>query len=176
MKTIHLATRDDLADVLQLLNAAASWLHSRGLDQWPHGFSAERIGPMVDRGEVFIARDDTTPAATVTISPDGDSDFWTPAELAESAHYIAKLAVSRDYTGGGLGELLLRWTVDHAARQDMKWVRLDAWKTNAGLHDFYRRAGWTYLRTVDLPHRKSGALFQRPAAIDTTVYEAFHQL
>ncbi len=173
MRSIRLATRADLADVLDLLNAAASWLHHRGLDQWPDGFDEQRIGPMVDQGEVWVVHDDGQAVATVTISPDGDPDFWSPAELAAPAHYIAKLAISRDHAGHGLGALLLRWTVDHAAREGMKWARLDAWKTNPGLHDFYARAGWTYLRTADLPHRRSGTLFQRPAHSDPEAYAAF---
>lgn len=171
MTTIRLATRDDLADVLDLLNAAASWLHAKGLDQWPDGFDSERIGPMIDRSEVFIACNGPTPVATVTVTDAGDPDFWTADELAEPSHYIAKLAVSRDHTG--LGELLLRWTVDRAARTGVRWVRLDAWKTNPGLHAFYERAGWKHLRTVDLPHRRSGALFQTPAARDVQAHRAF---
>ena len=176
MRTIRRATCDDLADVLQLLNGAAAWLRSRGLDQWPHGFSAERMRPLVERDEVFLVHEGHRPTATVTVSPDGDPDFWTPTELAEPAHYIAKLATDRDHAGNGLGALLLRWVVDHAALHGMRWVRLDAWRTNADLHEFYRKSGWTHLRTTSLPHRKSGALFQRPALEDITARNAFKEL
>ena len=36
-------------------------------------------------------------------------------------------------------------------------------KGNPGLQGYYRSRGFRHVRTVDLPHRASGALFQRPA-------------
>lgn len=54
--------------------------------------------------------------------------------------------------------------LDQAARAGKTWLRLDAWRTNTALHDYYRRHGFTDVRIVDLPWRGSGALFQRPAA------------
>ena len=49
---------------------------------------------------------------------------------------------------------------EHAGR---KWLRLDAWRTNTALHDYYRRHGFADVSTISLPWRGSGALFQRPA-------------
>ena len=84
MMTIERATRADLPEVLQVLNEAADWLRGRGLDQWPDGFGAERIGPMVDRREVWIARDGGRPVGTMTISGEADPDFWTAAGVASA--------------------------------------------------------------------------------------------
>jgi len=171
--TIGRATRADLPEVLQVLNEAAAWLHSRGLDQWPDGFGPERIGPMVDRREVWIARDGGRAVGTMTISGEADPDFWTAAESSQSAVYVSKLAITRDEAGSGLGSLLLRWAVDYAARIGCEWVRLDAWRTNEGLHAYYQRQGWDHLRIVSLPHRRSGGLFQRSAVPDLEAREAF---
>jgi GNAT superfamily N-acetyltransferase len=173
VKSIRPAASCDVDDVLGLLNAAASWLHTRGLDQWPHGFGTDRIAPMIDRGEVYLVREDGLAIATIAASPHGDSEFWTPVELDEPALYIAKLAVARDRRGQGLGEMLLRWTVDLAHGRSAQWARLDVWRTNHQLHEWYRRAGWTYVRTVDLPHRGSGTLFQRRAVQDLEARRTF---
>ncbi|TDD95299.1 GNAT family N-acetyltransferase [Actinomadura rubrisoli] len=166
MRSIGPAAPDDLAEVLALLNGVASWLTSRGVNQWAAGFSVERIAPIIERGELYLVRENGSAIATVTVSTHGDADFWTAEELAEPARYVAKLATAREYAGQGLGELLLRWTIDLGARQGAQWIRLDAWRTNQRLHDFYRDAGWTHLRTAELEHRRSGALFQHPAVAD----------
>jgi GNAT superfamily N-acetyltransferase len=171
--TIAPATRADLDEVLALLNDAAAWLTSKGLDQWWYGFGPNRIGPMVDRREVWIAREDGQAAGTLTLSVEADPDFWTAQESTERAVYMSKLAIARDKAGAGLGALLLRWAVDRAARDGYAWVRLDAWRTNQELQDYYRRQGWEYLRTVSLPHRRSGALFQCPARPDLLARQAF---
>ncbi len=63
--------------------------------------------------------------------------------------------------GQSLGAALLDWAAGRATEAGR--LRLDAWKTNAALHTYYTSLGFTHLRTVDLPHRRSGALFERPA-------------
>jgi hypothetical protein len=40
---------------------------------------------------------------------------------------------------------------------------VDVWTTNEHLQHYYLKQGFTYVRTVVLPHNPSGALFQRPA-------------
>jgi hypothetical protein len=42
------------------------------------------------------------------------------------------------------------------------WLCSDAWKDNLSLHRYYESQGFVLLRVIDLPHRGSGALFQRP--------------
>lgn len=171
--TIRLATAADLDNVLTLLNDTSAWLKSRGLNQWGNGFGPERIGPMVDRREVYIVHDGDTPIATAAASMEGDADFWTPTELDDNAIYLSKVTVARDRTGEGLGEMLFRWLVDRAARDGIDLVRLDAWRTNGNLHAYYERTGWTYVRTVERDWRRSGALFTKPAALDNEAWMAF---
>ncbi len=173
MMTIDRAGIDDLADVLAVLNSAADQLHARGLDQWPTGFGAERVGPYVARAEMWLVRDDSGKAvATARATGYADPDFWTPAESRDLALYVEKLARAPQAPAGA-GTLLLRWITDKAASLGYSWVRLDAWRTNTGLHRYYLDRGWTYLRTVEAPGRRSGALFQRPAAADPEAVAAF---
>jgi len=166
MMIISRATIDELEDVLQVLNAAAGQLQARGIDQWPVGFSADRIRPYVAQAEMWLVRGgDGLAIATARADSDADPDFWTPAEAQELALYVSKLA--RIPTApAGAGTLLLRWLTDHAAELGYRWVRLDAWRTNTALHRYYLDRGWTHLRTVEAPGRRSGALFQRPAEAD----------
>jgi len=173
MMTIDRAGTDNLADVLAVLNGAADQLHARGLDQWPAGFGAERIGPYLARGEMWLVRDEDGQAvATVRAIADADPDFWTSAESRDLALYVEKLARTPK-APPGTGTMLLRWITDRAASLGYSWVRLDAWRTNTGLHRYYLDRGWTYLRTVEAPGRRSGALFQRPASPDPEARAAF---
>ena len=177
--TIRRASITDLPVVLGVLREAQDWLHGRGCDQWPDGspnFGPDRIGAQIGRGEFWIASDEAGPVATIAMSTDGDPDFWTDGELAEPAVYLSKAAVVRRRAGEGVGALVLRWVTDKATRDGVKWLRLDAWRTNEALHDYYRRQGWAYLRTVDTPGRKSGALFQRPAGEDPGAQVALREM
>jgi hypothetical protein len=71
----------------------------------------------------------------------------------------------RDGIGVGVlepvGELL-DWAGTRAADEGDRWLRVDVWTINERLQH-YLEQGFTYVRTVVLPHNASGALFQRPA-------------
>jgi ribosomal protein S18 acetylase RimI-like enzyme len=176
MMTIRRAVPGDLRTVTSVLHSVARWLHRQGIDQWPDGspsLGPVRISGQIERGEFWIVSEDRDPVAVIALSPFGDIDFWSPAELAEPAVYVSKAAVLRRAGGRGIGAMLLRWAVDHAAAWRIDRVRLDVWKTNEALQDYYRRQGWTYLRTVDAEGRNSGALFCRTAKLDPEAHEAF---
>jgi Acetyltransferase (GNAT) family len=154
----------DLPAVMALLDERRRWLAERGSDQWNTGraFKA-RMANAIDRDETLLLRDDGVPIATFTMTPEGDSDFWTPGELKESALYLGKMASAVGRGGEGLGALMLSWAQDWAARSGFDLLRWDVWRTNHRLQDYYRYIGGQYIRTVHASHRWSGALFQIPS-------------
>lgn len=166
----------DVRAVLGLLNDAVDWLRTQDTDQWQNKpFSPEKAAQAVGQGWVWMlhAGPGDELAGTITVTPgsvehgeDGsDPELWDVDDPATArAAYVSKLVVAQRYRGRELGDLLLRWAGHWAVSFDLPTVRLDAWKSNDRLHDYYTSRGWRHLRTVDLPHRFSGALFERPAA------------
>ncbi|WP_336211235.1 GNAT family N-acetyltransferase [Nonomuraea sp. LPB2021202275-12-8] len=171
--TLRRAEPDDLPGVLALLAHTAEWLHSRGVRQWPRdGFGPDRIAPLIEDRVLFLLDDElryfdagepVPPVATIALDGHADADFWTPDDDPRAALYVHKLAVARPWSGSGLGDALLDWAGVTAYESGLPWLRLDCAKGNARLQGYYRSRGFRHLRTVDLPHRASGALFQRPA-------------
>jgi GNAT superfamily N-acetyltransferase len=171
--TIRVAEDDDLRVVLGLLNGSAAWLHSKGVDQWPSGFTADRIRPCIESRRTLLAEQHGHAAGTVAVSPWGDSDFWTDRELIVPAWYVSKLAVARVQAGRGIGDWILRWVSDLAASNGVGWIRLDAWRTNRRLHQWYADHGWEPVRVMNVPGRGSGALFRRRAVPDPDARKFF---
>ncbi|MEU8269331.1 GNAT family N-acetyltransferase [Sphaerisporangium sp. NPDC049002] len=171
--TLRNATPDDLPGVLALLAETAGWLHGRGIRQWPAaGFPAARIEPLIAEGTLWVLDDEETrggretlsaPAATLALDDHADPEFWRRGDHPESGLYVHKLAVGRAFSGQGLGETLLDWAALRVAAAGRRWLRLDCSKDNPGLQGYYQKVGFRHVRTVDLPHRASGALFQRAA-------------
>ncbi|NJP98798.1 GNAT family N-acetyltransferase [Nonomuraea sp. FMUSA5-5] len=163
----------DLPGVLTLLADTAEWLHAQGVRQWPRGgFGPERIKPLIEERVLFLLDDElryldpdeaAPPVATIALDDHADPEFWTPADDPGAALYIHKLAVARPWSGSGLGDALLDWACASAYSAGLPWLRLDCAKANPRLQGYYRDRGFRHVRTVDLPHRSSGALFQRPS-------------
>ncbi len=161
---MHRAGPADLPEVMALLDERRRWLHAQGNDQWNTGRAFDtRMASAVDRRNTWLLRDDSASIATLTITSEGDPDFWTPDELNELALYLGKMASAVRRSGEGLGSLMLSWAQDWAARSGFDSLRWDVWRTNQQLQDYYQSIGGQYIRTVHATDRWSGALFQIPA-------------
>jgi GNAT superfamily N-acetyltransferase len=163
---IRLAAESDLEPLLALYESTRLWLVSLGSDQW----SANTPDRMRDRfltsihdGHCYVAESDGRLVATVTVDNFADPEFWTDDDAPDDALYVHRMIVDRQTAGNDLGAALLDWAANLAAENGKRWLRLDAWRTNTKLHRYYERQGFSRTRIVSLPHRGSGALFQREA-------------
>lgn len=160
---VRAARPGELEQVEALWLEASRWLAGRGLDQWQYPPRRWRMEEAIEAGDCYLALRDGRPVATLTVHERADPEWWRHDD-PRSALYVHDLAVSRAVAGQALGARLLDWAGALAARRGKRWLRLEAWKTNRLLHRYYLDQGFELLRIVDLPHRNSGALFQRPAA------------
>lgn len=162
---IRRAVARDVPELLDLYDAARRWISDRGGDQWASN-TREKMRPRftdsVERGECYVAEDcDGRLVGTVTVDEYADPEFWKTGDAPDSALYVHRMIVDRSLAGQDIGGALLDWAAGIAAAKGRKWLRLDAWRTNRPLHAYYERQGFTPVRVVELPHRGSGALFQR---------------
>lgn len=162
---VRSAGPDDLEAVLDLFREATQWLASKGVDQWQWEPRIEQVRGDIEQGNVFVGEDDDGRIiATVTVDTFADPDFWRPEDDPSSALYIHRMIVARDHAGQGVGDDLTRWVEQFAGALGYDYLRLDCYRSNTGLHRYYKTHGWGHVRTVDAPWRPSGALFQRPTA------------
>jgi GNAT superfamily N-acetyltransferase len=167
--TVTAAQAQDEPLIRQLHAEAVAWLSEQGTDQWQpsamrtHPPAERTLAASIGRGEVFLMREDDRVVGTLMLDDYADPDFWTADDDPGSALYVHRMIVTREASGRDLGGAMLDWAAKQAARTGRAWLRLDAWRTNLALHRYYERHGFIRVRTVDLPHRGSGALYQRPA-------------
>lgn len=161
--SIRRATQDDLDGIVDLRLHSEAWLRERGIDQW--SVTHRGVTSINERmaAETMHAIDDAAGSLVGTVTLDGvDLDFWTPEEAQTPALYLYKLMIHSDHRGCGLGDAVLDWACANAEAQGLPWLRIDVWKTNRRLHEYYLNRGFEYVRTASAPYRNSGALFQRP--------------
>jgi ribosomal protein S18 acetylase RimI-like enzyme len=166
--TIRKAEPSDLPAVAALQAETIAWLASKGLDQWQPG--QPRVPNLtnalkaIELGACYLAYIGAELVGTITVDDHADTEFWTPDDCRDEALYIHRMIVARRFAGRDLGRDLLDWAEELASRSGRRWLRLDAWKTNPALHRYYESQGFKHVRTINLPHRGSGALFERPVA------------
>jgi GNAT superfamily N-acetyltransferase len=139
--TLTPAQPHDLPRVLAILEDAAAWLQSRGIDQWrPGHFDPATLLTSIHQQELHLAQLNGHDAATLTLQW-SDPTFWPP-ENHDTAAYLHKLAVHRSFAGQGLGQRLIDWASTEAAARGKKLLRLDCLATNPGLCHYYESLGF----------------------------------
>ncbi|WP_281916644.1 GNAT family N-acetyltransferase [Nocardia sputorum] len=164
------ATIGDLGMICRLRVQRTAWLTARGSDQWtvagrglPIEIFARGVGRSLDAGETWIAEVSGEPAGTITVNDRADAGLWSRWEL-EGAVIVHFMIVDLRFAGQRVGHHMLAHAGMLARSHRRAWVRLDAWTTNTGLHDYYRSAGFRLVRIAGpLALGPSRALFERRA-------------
>ncbi|MER8160000.1 GNAT family N-acetyltransferase [Streptomyces sp. NPDC094472] len=153
---------------MRLRIEAEHWLARAGIDQWrTAGFrdrALEKWRIDIENGRTWIIVESGEAVGTVTLAAP-DMDFWTRADHPDAALYVAKLITSRAASGQNLGGRILDWVGAMAAKADKPWIRLDCWRSNTALQDYYLREGFRHVRTEAPPHRLSGWMAQRSSSV-----------
>ncbi len=120
---------------------------------------------MIPTYAVRLAVDDDVPAL-VGLRRHAEQWLHTAGkERSQPALHLYKFIIRSDHRGTGLGDVLLDWACHRAELAGSLWLRLDCWRDNIRLHDYYLRRGFRYLETRTHPVRMSGAMFERPANV-----------
>jgi GNAT superfamily N-acetyltransferase len=163
---IRAAGTDDMDAVLGLRRHAEEWLKSAGIQQWTaSAYGVRVIRSWIDAGSTFVVAGPGGEVIGSLALDAGDPDFWTEDELRAPALYLYKFIIRSDHRGTGLGDVLLDWAGYRTELSGGLWLRLDCWRDNVGLHNYYLRRGFQHLTTRTHPVRRSGALFERPAEL-----------
>jgi GNAT superfamily N-acetyltransferase len=134
--------------IIALIDEASRWLATMGTNQWQSPWPTldernRRINDAIRLRKTWICWDGHTPAATLTADLQHDP-HWSADARSKPAVYVHRLVVARRYAGMRLGGSLLDWAgrtarLAHAAHS----VRISAWTTNFGLHQYYEGQGFT---------------------------------
>ncbi|MFF7193073.1 GNAT family N-acetyltransferase [Streptomyces sp. NPDC008079] len=160
---IRVAGAEEAALIEQMWAETSTWLKGHGYDQWQYPADPSKVNRDVRSGNAFLVFRAGECLGTISIDESADPEFWRAGDNPKDALYVHRVIVRDSARGTSLGSAMLDWASGKAEIAGKKWLRLDAWKTNADLGRYYESQGFEHVRTVDLPHRNSGALYQRRA-------------
>lgn len=166
------ATDETLNIILHLIRQARGWLEGKGTDQWSEPWPNRkqrdaRVWRGLLVGATWIVWAGQRAAATVTVAKTPNSDVWRDADckVDDPAIYAHRLIIDRQFAGWGLGAELIDWTGLRAHQEyGAKWIRIDVWSSNKGLHDYYMKRGFEPCGSAPDPHYPSGMLLQKPVS------------
>ena len=158
------AAWEDLPAILELRFERSRWLAGRGSPMLQdHATGIRQICRFLEDGEMRVVTDQLRHPATgmaAAYALTARHELYWDGDEPEQALYLHKVMTGTGYSG--LGEYLVRTCENEARRQGKKHLRLNchAGAEAAGLHKYWEKRGFAHVRTVHLPGRTTGALFQ----------------
>ncbi len=146
---IEPAQLEELGIVIEIMNEAAAWLHSRGITkQWPSPIPDDAwdfFRSQIEKGEVYLARLNGDTVGTFRFDWK-DEDLW--ADDPEGGGYVHSFAIRPRAHGQGIGAAMLAWAKQHVREHGKKFLRLDCWGENEPLKKYYLGLGFTFVRYI----------------------------
>ena len=141
------AKQEDLDTVIQIIDEAAAWLHSKGITrQWPSPTPRkfrELIEKEIAQRQVYLAYLENTGEAVGTLRFEwSDTDLWQ--HDPDGGGYIHSFATRNGVRGRSVGAAMLAWAKEHVRARGKKYLRLDCWGSNRALCQYYERMGFTF--------------------------------
>jgi RimJ/RimL family protein N-acetyltransferase len=139
---------DDLETILEILQAAQSWLADRHIAQWNRPFTVDWLAPRIASGECWIAEQEGEPVGVCRLLWE-DRLFWGERDQGESA-YIHSFAIRRSHAGIGLGGQILTAIADLARNRSRGNLRLDCVAANHRLIAYYQSQDFAPVGDIDI--------------------------
>lgn len=136
------AVAADTLPIVQLLTQAARWVEQLdGTVMWVEGeLDEDAVRAEVGAGMFVLAESGRQAVGTLRFQLE-DRLFWPDLDASESA-FVHRLAVRRDFAGGGVSTALLLWAVDRARTLGRRYLRLDCDAERSRLRALYERFGF----------------------------------
>lgn len=152
MFTLRRATADDEKPVAEMILARSVWMRLRdvaGWDGWENAAPALAAQAADPGFPVWVlAREDGGIAGCTSLYEESPPWFWTEAERAEPAFFMATTVTDPACAGQRIGARIAWSVLDLAFQTGRMWVRRGA--TEPGLVRYYRDVQrWDVVRTVD---------------------------
>jgi GNAT superfamily N-acetyltransferase len=141
--SVRQATCEDTEKVSNVLREAARWLEQTDRLMWrDNELMPERVAEDVAAGLFYIAECYGEAAGVVKFQLE-DLLFWPDVARGDSA-YVHRLAVKRQFAGGGVSSALLCWAVARARSLGKRYLRLDCETSRPRLRAIYEKFGFRH--------------------------------
>lgn len=146
------AKQDDLNICMEILDSGRAFQRQQGFTQWRDGYPAESdVLRDIENNGAYLLTVDNAPAAYVFIGFDGDPSYpeidgnWN---LDESYGVLHRVAISEDFRGMGLSDLLFSLAGELVKSHGFGCLRIDTHEDNKRMQHVLIKNGFSYCGIV----------------------------
>ena len=148
---IRLAKNDDIKRIVEIANACADHMISKGIFQWNKDYpNKETFKNDLDQGTLFTIEDKHEILGCICISLNIDEFYKSVKWITETNKnvYVHRLAIHPQYQGRGLALKLMNYANEFAIQNNCESIRLDTFSGNPRNNKFYILQGYTKIGEI----------------------------
>jgi GNAT superfamily N-acetyltransferase len=156
---IRKANVDDIESFFQIVLDCKKDMKETGLEQWPnhHPFK-ERITDGIEKGEHYVAVINEKVVGGLRLNHSQDEQYklvnWQVDD--ENPLIMHQLAIDPKEQGKGIAKELMLFAEAFAKKEGSETIRLDAYSKNNSSNNFYQKAGYKFVGTIEMPQYMPG--------------------
>ncbi|NME35051.1 MULTISPECIES: GNAT family N-acetyltransferase [Fusobacterium] len=146
---IRLSTKDDLKDIIRIINQAKVYMKNNNFNQWNENYPNEEIiSKDIYLKESYVLIDDEKIVGTFVLSFTDEISYkniyngkWKTNNPYGILH---RVAIDNLYKGKGIAKLILDFSEKEALKKEIKNFRIDTHKENKSMRKFIEKNGFEY--------------------------------
>lgn len=154
---MRMATKEDLASILTIIEKARASLAKNNIPQWQNGDGPNKAVLQADiqnkQSYVLIAANLVIGVATISTGPEAAYDDLKSGNwLIADSPYVAihRVAVDPDYQGKGYAFMLLSFLITAARLRNYVDIRIDTHPKNQVMQYVIKKVGFEHRGTIQL--------------------------
>ena len=145
MNRFTTAQRSDIDLIFDLYGIAIAFQKTVFDKQWL-GFDPDLVNREIAEGRLWKIVDDGVVACIYSLAYT-DPVIWGEGSDV-GAMYIHRIVTNPEFRGRGYVRRIVEWARDHAAKNAIRYIRMDTWADNQKLKDYYLACGFEWKGTV----------------------------
>jgi ribosomal protein S18 acetylase RimI-like enzyme len=142
-------------DIYLILDACRTAMLAKGIQQWDESYpTLQLVEKDIAAGGMYSIYQDSILVGAIVMdekqSPQYETVNWQLSQ--EPILVIHRLAINPSLQGNGLGKEAMEKAHEFATQKGYKNIRLDAYKRNEGLLNFYTKLGYQAVGEIPLEY------------------------
>lgn len=145
----------DLQEIFKLTQACSLDMQSQGIQQWDDTYPTIKLLEQDINSAAMFSLFESDELLGVIVMDDTQSSQYESIEwklLKEPILVVHRLAVAPQHQGKGLGLQLMQYAEEMGKSSGYQSIRLDAYKDNPKLQQFYLARGYIAAGEIDLEY------------------------
>ena len=163
---IRKSSKEDIKDIMKIINKAKEFLKENGVDQWQDGYpNSETIETDILNNNSYVVLKDNNIVATLAISFDGEKTYNVIYDGNWLSHgkyaVIHRIAIDNEYKGTGIASYILQKVCDICLDNNIHSIKIDTHEENIPMQKLLNKNDFKYCGVIYLEDNSKRIAFEK---------------